>query len=120
MTLGSLDMWTNELTGFSIFGTLRQGKRDCDTLKSISQCEPIVYPKPDGKVSFDKASSVFLSNTNHDEDQPVHLRLKDPNVPIRFCPRGFCPRALDPSRSGTNIDSSGRLRAKCGYSLRAR
>jgi len=100
MTLGSLDMWTNELVGVSIFGTLKHGKRDCDTLKPISQCQPIVYPKPDGKVSFDKASSVFLSNTNHEEDQPVHLRLKDPNVPIRdnlpmygeparlYCPAG--------------------------------
>ena len=83
MALGSLDMWTNELAGVSIFGTLKHGKRDCGHLKPISECEAIVYPKPDGRVSFDKASSVFLSNTNHEEDQPVHLRLKDPNVPIR-------------------------------------
>ncbi len=100
MALGSLDMWTNELAGVSFFGTLKHGKRDCDTLRPISQCEAIVYPKPDGRVSFDKASSVFLSNTNHEEDQPVHLRLKDPDVPIRdnlpmygeparlYCPAG--------------------------------
>ena len=63
-------------------------------------CKPIVYPKPDGVFSFDKLSSVFLSNTNHEEDQPVHLVLKDPTVPIRvnlpeydepaqrYCPAG--------------------------------
>ena len=49
------------------------------TLKPISEVTPIVYPKPDGVVSFDKSSSVFLSNTNHEEDQPVHLRLADPS-----------------------------------------
>ncbi len=100
MALGSLDMWTNELAGVSLFGTLKHGKPDSATLKPISECEPIVYPKPDGKISFDKPSSVFLSNTNHEEDQPVHLRLKDPAVPIRdnlpkygeparlYCPAG--------------------------------
>jgi len=98
--LGSIDMWTNELAGVSLFGTLKHGKPDSATLKPISECEPIVYPKPDGKISFDKPSSVFLSNTNHEEDQPVHLRLKDPAVPIRdnlpkygeparlYCPAG--------------------------------
>jgi len=98
--LGSIDMWTNELAGVSLFGTLKHGKPDSATLKPISECEPIVYPKPDGKISFDKPSSVFLSNTNHEEDQPVHLRLKDPSVPIRdnlpkygeparlYCPAG--------------------------------
>ena len=70
--LGGLDMWTNELFGFSFFGTL----------KHISEVKPIVYPKPDGKLTFDKLSSVFLSNTNHEEDQPVHLKLKDPSIPI--------------------------------------
>jgi len=98
--LGGFDMWTNELAGMSIFGTLKHGKPDCGALKPISQAEPIVYPKPDGKVAFDKPSSVFLSNTNHEEDQPIHLLLKDPTVPIRdnlqkygeparlYCPAG--------------------------------
>jgi electron-transferring-flavoprotein dehydrogenase len=80
--LGGLDMWTNELFGVSMFGTLKHGKPDSATLKPISEVTPIVYPKPDGVVSFDKSSSVFLSNTNHEEDQPVHLRLIDPYVPI--------------------------------------
>ena len=74
------DMWTNELFGFSIFGTLKHGKPDSATLKPLAEVKPIVYPKPDGKISFDKPSSVFLSNTNHEEDQPVHLRLRDPAV----------------------------------------
>ncbi|HMK79012.1 MAG TPA: electron transfer flavoprotein-ubiquinone oxidoreductase [Xanthobacteraceae bacterium] len=71
-----LDMWTNTL-GFSLFGTLRQGKPDFATLQPASKFKPITYPKPDGVVSFDKLSSVFLSNTNHEEDQPVHLIVKD-------------------------------------------
>ncbi|RFB78884.1 electron transfer flavoprotein-ubiquinone oxidoreductase [Methylovirgula sp. 4M-Z18] len=80
--LGGLDMWTNQLFGFSFFGTMKHGKPDSQTLKPLSEVTPIVYPKPDGKISFDKLSSVFLSSTNHEEDQPIHLRLKDPSVPI--------------------------------------
>ena len=98
--LGGLDMWTNELFGFSLFGTLKHGKPDYATLKPINEVKPIVYPRPDGKLSFDKLSSVFLSNTNHEEDQLVHLQLKDPSVPIKknlpeygeparlYCPAG--------------------------------
>lgn len=100
VALGGLDMWTNELLGSSIFGTLKHAKADSDTLKPISEITPIIYPKPDGLLAFDKASSVHLSNTNHEEDQPVHLRLRDPDVPIRdnlphygeparlYCPAG--------------------------------
>jgi electron-transferring-flavoprotein dehydrogenase len=100
VSLGGLDMWTNELFNSSIFGTLKHGKPDSDTLKPLSEVTPIVYPKPDGVLTFDKASSVYLSNTNHEEDQPVHLRLHDPDAPIRdnlarygeparlYCPAG--------------------------------
>lgn len=78
--------------------TLKHGHADHETLEPKSQHKPIDYPKPDGKVSFDKLSSVFISNTNHEENQPPHLTLKDPDVPItvnlelydapeqRFCP----------------------------------
>jgi len=80
---GGFDMWCNTLFGFSLFGTLKHGKPDYATLKPAAECKPIAYPKPDGRLTFDKPSSVFLSNTNHEEDQPVHLRLKDPSIPIR-------------------------------------
>jgi electron-transferring-flavoprotein dehydrogenase len=80
---GGFDMWCNQLLGFSLLGTLKHGKPDYATLKLASECKPIVYPKPDGVFTFDKPSSVFLSNTNHEEDQPVHLKLKDPSIPIR-------------------------------------
>ena len=99
VALGGLDMWTNTF-GFSFFGTLKHGKADHETLKTADEAKPIDYPKPDGKISFDKLSSVFLSATNHEEDQPVHLKLKDPSIPIdynlptydepaqRYCPAG--------------------------------
>ena len=98
--LGGFDMWCNALIGASPFGTMGHEKSDADALKRLSAAAPIAYPKPDGKVSFDKSSSVFLSNTNHEEDQPVHLKLADPAVPIRdnlpaygeparlYCPAG--------------------------------
>ena len=97
--LGALDMWTNTL-GFSFFGTVRHGKPDYATFRPASECTPIAYVKPDGVLTFDRLSSVFLSNTNHDEDQPVHLRLKDPGLQkssehdvfagpsSRYCPAG--------------------------------
>ncbi len=80
--LGGLDMWTNQLFGFSIFGTLKHGKTDAQSTGLAKDYKPIAYPKPDGVISFDKLSSVFIANTNHEEDQPAHLRLKDPSVPI--------------------------------------
>ncbi len=76
IALGGIDMWTNTL-GFSLFGTLGHGKPDWATLRPAAQCAPIAYPKPDGKLTFDRLSSVFLSNTNHEEDQPVHLKVAD-------------------------------------------
>jgi electron-transferring-flavoprotein dehydrogenase len=80
--------------------TIHREKPDHVYLKPASECEPIVYPKPDGKLTFDRLSSVFISNTNHAEDQPPHLTLKDPSVPVqvnlakyagpeaRYCPAG--------------------------------
>ena len=72
--LGGLDMWMNTL-GFSLFGTLSHGKPDNQTLEPASKFKPIAYPKPDGKLTFDRLSSVFLSGTNHEADQPVHLHV---------------------------------------------
>jgi electron-transferring-flavoprotein dehydrogenase len=99
IALGGLDMWSNTL-GFSALGTLRHGKPDWQTLQPAAQSTPIPYPKPDGKLTFDRLSSVFLSNTNHEEDQPVHLRVGDPAMQAasehdiyggpsaRYCPAG--------------------------------
>jgi len=83
VALGGLDMWTNLITGgWSPWGTLKHGKTDAASTGLAKDYKPIVYPKPDGVISFDKLSSVFVSNTNHDEDQPSHLKLKDPSIPI--------------------------------------
>ena len=99
IALGGLDMWTNTL-GFSVFGTLKHGKPDYATLKPAAECTPIAYPRPDGTLTFDRLSSVFLSNTNHEEDQPVHLQVKDMDLQkrsehdiyagpsARYCPAG--------------------------------
>jgi electron-transferring-flavoprotein dehydrogenase len=99
--IGMFDMWTNTLLGdFSFFGTMKHGKADYAATERASRHEPIVYPKPDGVLTFDKLSSVYLSNTNHEEDQPSHLTLQDPTIPIRvnlpeyaepatrYCPAG--------------------------------
>ena len=104
-TFGALIGGTINWIEQNIFGGkapwhFRDLKKDHETLKLAKDSEKIIYPKPDGKLSFDKLSSVFLSSTNHEEDQPVHLKLKDPSVPInqnlpkydepaqRYCPAG--------------------------------
>ena len=77
VALGGLDMWLNTLFGISPFGTMKHGKADYAALEPAAQHKKIEYPKPDGVLTFDRLSSVFLSNTNHEEDQPVHLQVKD-------------------------------------------
>ncbi len=98
--LGGLDMWMNTIANASLFGTLGHGKPDHACLKPLSEVTPIVYPKPDGKLTFDRLSSVYLSNTNHEEDQPPHLKVKDMGLQktsehdvyggpsARYCPAG--------------------------------
>jgi electron-transferring-flavoprotein dehydrogenase len=100
VALGGLDMWTNTLFGGSIFGTLKHGKTDAQSLEPAAKHQRIDYPKPDGVLTFDRLSSVFLSNTNHEEDQPVHLQVKNPELQktseldvyagpsTRYCPAG--------------------------------
>jgi electron-transferring-flavoprotein dehydrogenase len=97
--LAAADMWSNTI-GVPLFGTLRHGKPDAECLKPAAQCRPISDPRPDGKVTFDRLSSVFLSNTNHEEDQPVHLRVASAELQersehdvfagpsARYCPAG--------------------------------
>ena len=98
--LGGLDMWCQSLFGFSPFGTLGHGKPDSATLEPAAQAKKIAYPKPDGVLTFDRLSSVFLSNTNHEEDQPIHLKVADMGLQkasehdvyggpsARYCPAG--------------------------------
>ena len=97
---GGLDMWTNNLFGFSVFGTIRHKKSDAQATEPAANHKPIAYPKPDGVISFDRLTNVAFSFTNHDEAQPAHLKLKDPTIPIavnlpkfdepaqRYCPAG--------------------------------
>ncbi|TDE39661.1 electron transfer flavoprotein-ubiquinone oxidoreductase [Antarcticimicrobium sediminis] len=99
LALGGMDMWTNTL-GFSLFGTLRHGKSDAAATGEAANFKPIDYPKPDGKISFDRLTNVSFSFTNHAEDQPCHLQLKDASIPLkvnlpkyaepaqRYCPAG--------------------------------
>jgi electron-transferring-flavoprotein dehydrogenase len=99
VALGGIDMWCNTF-GFSLFGTQSHAKPDRKTLDPAKAHAPIPAPKPDGKLTFDKLSSVFLSNTNHEEDQPVHLKVADMNLQKtsehdvyagpsnRYCPAG--------------------------------
>lgn len=95
--------------------TLHRDKPDHVYLKPASECKPIVYPKPDGKLTFDRLSSVFISNTNHAEDQPAHLTLKDASVPVqvnlskyagpesRYCPAGVYEFVKDESSGGERL-----------------
>jgi electron-transferring-flavoprotein dehydrogenase len=99
--LGSAMVWIDQ----NVFGgklpfTLHDSKPDYAALKPAAVSKKISYPKPDNAISFDRLSSVFLSNTNHEEDQPCHLTLKDASIPIgrnlpmwdepaqRYCPAG--------------------------------
>ena len=98
--LTGFDLWTNKLFGFSFFGTRKHRKPDYAYMKKARDCSRISYPKPDNVLTFDRASSVFLANLAHEEDQPVHLHLRDPDIPLssnlpeydepaqRYCPAG--------------------------------
>jgi electron-transferring-flavoprotein dehydrogenase len=98
--LGGFDMWTNNLLGLSLLGTLKHGKTDAAATGLAKDHKPIDYPKPDGVISFDRLTNVAFSFTNHEESQPAHLTLKDASVPIsvnlpkyaepaqRYCPAG--------------------------------
>ncbi|MEE4210281.1 MAG: electron transfer flavoprotein-ubiquinone oxidoreductase [Parvularcula sp.] len=99
--LTGADIWTNVLTGgHSFFGTLHHGKTDAESTEPAENHKPIDYPKPDGVLTFDKLTNLSYSFTNHEEDQPAHLRLKDDELPYtvelpvyagpsqRYCPAG--------------------------------
>ncbi|MGV6850354.1 MAG: electron transfer flavoprotein-ubiquinone oxidoreductase [Marinibacterium sp.] len=100
LVLGGFDMWTNDLFGVSLFGSMRHGKTDAEATGTAASHTPIDYPKPDGVLSFDRLTNVSYSMTNHEESQPCHLHLADPEIPIsvnlpkysepaqRYCPAG--------------------------------
>ncbi len=100
LALGGFDMWVANLTGWNPLGTWKHGKTDAEATGKAADFKPIDYPKPDGKLSFDRLTNVAFSFTNHEESQPCHLRLKDAWVPIqvnlpeyaepaqRYCPAG--------------------------------
>nr|WP_323777559.1 electron transfer flavoprotein-ubiquinone oxidoreductase [Amylibacter sp.] len=100
LALGGLDMWVASLTGWNPLGTWKHGKSDAQATEKASKHKPIDYPKPDGVISFDRLTNVSFSATNHAEDEPCHLQLKDPSIPIavnlpefaepaqRYCPAG--------------------------------
>jgi electron-transferring-flavoprotein dehydrogenase len=89
---GGADMWANTF-GLTVIGTLRHGKTDAAATGKAKAHRPIDYPKPDGVLSFDRLTNVAYSFTNHDENQPAHLRLKDPSVPIRVNLRDYAEPA---------------------------
>jgi len=105
---GGIDMWANTL-GFTLFGTLKHGKPDFAATRPAAECKKIAYPKPDGVLTFDRLSSVFLSNTNHEEDQPIHLKVLDPALQktsehdvyagpsARYCPAGVYEWVEEPN-----------------------
>jgi len=99
--LSGLDLWTNTIIpGFSIFGTLKHGKTDAAATEPAAKYKPIDYPRFDGALTFDRLTNVSFSGVNHEENQPAHLKLKDPSIPIsvnlpryaepaqRYCPAG--------------------------------
>ncbi|MFC2951719.1 4Fe-4S dicluster domain-containing protein [Marinicaulis aureus] len=101
IALGGLELWMNSIvSGLSFFGTLRHGKTDAAATEPAAKHKPVEYPRPDGQTTFDRLTNVAFSATNHEEDQPSHLKLKDPSIPIgvnlpvyaepaqRYCPAG--------------------------------
>ncbi|WP_457648645.1 4Fe-4S dicluster domain-containing protein [Profundibacter sp.] len=100
LMLGGFDMWVANLTGWNPLGTWKHGKSDAASTGEAAKFKPIDYPKPDGKLSFDRLTNVSFSFTNHEESQPCHLHLADPDIPIkvnlpkyaepaqRYCPAG--------------------------------
>ena len=100
LILGGFDMWFQTLFKFSLFGSLKHRKTDAEATESAAKHEEIKYPKPDGSISFDRLTNVSFAMTNHEENQPCHLQLSNPDIPIsvnlpqfsepaqRYCPAG--------------------------------
>ncbi len=121
---GAFNFLEQKLFGGRLPLTLHDRRPDHEGLKAASGCPPITYPKPDGKLSFDKPSSVFLSNTNHEEDQPCHLQLQDAAIPLaqnlprwaepaqRYCPAGVYEVVEQSAGAGLQINAQNCLHCK--------
>lgn len=118
-----IDMWLGQI-GLSVPWTLKHRQADHETLKRKDQVRRIDYPKPDGVISFDRLSSVFISNTNHEENQPVHLTLKDAEIPVRvnleeyagpeqrYCPAGVYEYVEEGGRPRLQINAQNCVHCK--------
>ena len=127
-TMGTLMTGIEQkLLGGNIPWTIHRTKADHESLLPAAQCAPIVYPKPDNELTFDRLSSVFLSSTNHEENQPAHLTLKDASVPVnvnwkiyagpeaRYCPAGvyeFVEDASNPEGQRLQINAQNCVHCK--------
>jgi electron-transferring-flavoprotein dehydrogenase len=121
--LGGIDMWLNTIFPF-LSHTLKHLKPDYATLKKAAESTPIEYEKPDGKLTFDILSSVFLSGTNHGENEPVHLKLADPSIPIernlpdyaepaqRYCPANVYEVVVEGGRERFQINAQNCVHCK--------
>lgn len=110
LVLGGFDMWFQTIFKFSLFGTVKHGKTDAQATGKAADHPKIDYPKPDGKLSFDRLTNVSYSMTNHEESQPAHLRLTNPDLPIsvnlpefaepaqRYCPAGVYEVVEEPGK----------------------
>ncbi|HWU16851.1 MAG TPA: electron transfer flavoprotein-ubiquinone oxidoreductase [Devosia sp.] len=125
VALAGIDMWlTTLLKSWSPFGTLGHGKPDSATLDPASRHQPITYPKPDGVLTFDRLASVFISNTNHSEDQPIHLLVADPALQkssehdifagpsSRYCPAGVYEWIEEPKGPRFQINAANCVHCK--------
>ena len=124
LIIGGLDMWVANISGINLFGTLKHGKTDAKSTKPAKKFNEIQYPKPDGKISFDRLTNVSFSGTNHEENQPCHLFLKNKNIPIkrnlplfaepaqRYCPAGVYEVLTENEKPRLQINSQNCIHCK--------
>ncbi|MEM7439978.1 MAG: electron transfer flavoprotein-ubiquinone oxidoreductase [Pseudomonadota bacterium] len=125
LSLGGFDMWFQSIFKFSLFGTVKHGKTDAQSTGKASDYKEIEYPRPDGKLSFDRLTNVSFSATNHAEEQPCHLQLRDASIPIsvnlpefaepaqRYCPAGVYEVLRDEDGSNPRFNINGQNCVHC-------
>ena len=121
LVAGGFDMWVANMTGWNPLGTLRHGKTDSESTERAADHSPIAYPVPDRVVSFDRLTNVSFSGTNHEEDQPCHLRLRDEDIPIRVNlpeygepAERYCPAGVYEVLRGAEEDDEARFQINPG------